>query len=132
MARQRYSITKDDLSYAAKYVASRLQENDYWLSPAGNQSEAVEGFQQARGDYVALNSWCETWLSTEQWTTLKNAVRAARKRGRDHAGQNDPPVHVTLSREAWKIVSDLSKRDRVTLSEWLISRHRDEWLSSEG
>lgn len=130
MARQRYTITESDRPRAAGYIANRLHDDSYWLSAGGNPPEATETFQTAKSDRVTLNAWCEAWLSTDQWTSLKNALRAARKRDKGRSGKSAPPVHVTLSREAWQVLSDLAKRDKVTLSEWLVRRYRDEWAES--
>ncbi len=69
----------------------------------------------------------------DQWYQLKNAVRAARKRKADwgEAASRSPPVNVTLSRQAWMILKDLSKRDGVVLSDFIVNRLREEWFAEE-
>ena len=93
-----------------------------------DNSEAEQQWQTARRDTVTLSHWCQRWLTPDQRRQLQAALRAARKRRRDRTGTRDPAVNVTLSRPAWRILKDLAHQEGLTLSDWLIARHRDEWL----
>jgi macrodomain Ter protein organizer (MatP/YcbG family) len=127
MARERYRVTKRDRSMVASYIERKLATDAYWVESEAARRE----FQGLSRDEVALNGWCEKWLSGEQWGQLKDSLRAARKRVADQTGDRNPPVHVTLSRSAWMMLRDLAKRDGVTLSEFLEGRLRDEWRETE-
>jgi len=59
---------------------------------------------------------------------LKASLRAARKRLNDYIDDSGPPVTITISRDAWKILADLYKRNKLTLSEFIIKRHEKAWL----
>ncbi len=127
MPRQRYIITPFDLSAAEKYLHRKLHEetlfdDDNWYP------NAKRAFSRARGDEIKLNRWCENWLNTEQWIKLKDSLRAARKRLNDYINVNGPPVTLTISREAWKMLSTLSKHNKLTFSEFIIKRHEKAWI----
>jgi hypothetical protein len=48
----------------------------------------------------------------------------------DRTGDRNPKVNITLSRTAWRMISDLSKHDRVTLSVFIEDRFEKERLSA--
>ena len=124
MTSSTFAITQDDFPTACAYVQRKLATQPSWLDP----SEAEPQWRAARRDPVTLGQWCQRWLTSEQRRQLQGALRAARKRRRDRSGTRDPAVNVTLSRPAWRILSDLAQQEGLTLSTWLIARHRDEWL----
>ncbi len=124
MARPRFTLSTDDYLAAKAYVQRKLATQPYWL----DNVEAEDQWAQAKRDPLTLQHWCERWLSDEQLRQLKAALRAARKRLRDRSGTRDPAVNVTLSRPAWLILSALARCDGLTLSDWLIRHHYDEWL----
>ena len=68
----------------------------------------------------------EEWLSSAQWTQLKNAVRAARRRQADLS--RDPTKHVTLPHRAWLMLHELAERDEVTLSELIEKKLEKAWM----
>jgi macrodomain Ter protein organizer (MatP/YcbG family) len=115
MARNKYTITRSDHWFARRWIEGKL-ENPTWLG-----EEATYAAQQTLSglDYDAdqLNGWCEQWFATREWTQMKNAIRAARRRA------NDPAVKtVTLSQNAWFILSRLAEKEGCTMSE-IIERH---------
>jgi macrodomain Ter protein organizer (MatP/YcbG family) len=125
MARSRFIITRQDKAAALAYISNKLRD-PYWPSEnTGRQIKAARKYKTAKRELVTLNEWCETWLDSAQWTQLKNAIRAARKRAADL--QRDPPKHVTLSHKAWQILSDLARRDGVTLSTLIEDRLGKAW-----
>ena len=125
MARPPYTLSTDDFLAAKAYVQRKLATQPDWL----DNLQAEEQWTKAKRDPPTLGHWCERWLNEPQWRQLKAALRAARKRHRDHSGSRDPAVNVTLSRRAWLILSALARHDGLTFSDWLIRRHHDEWLN---
>ncbi len=125
MARSRFTITRQDKTAALAYLSNKLRD-PYWPSAdTARQVKAERQYKGAKRELVTLNAWCEKWLDSTQWTQLKNAIRAARKRTADL--QRDPPKSVTLSHKAWRIISDLAKRDEVTLSALIEDRLGKAW-----
>ena len=125
MARSRFTITRQDKTAALAYITNKLRD-PYWPSEdTSRQLKAERKYKDEKRELVTLNEWCEKWLDSRQWTQLKNAIRAARKRTADM--KRDPPKSVTLSRKAWRIISDLAKRDGVTLSALIEDRLGKEW-----
>ena len=125
MARSRFTITRQDKTAALAYISNKLRD-PYWPSEnTARQIKAERKYETAKRELVTLNEWCEKWLDSAQWTQLKNAIRAARKRTADM--QRDPPKSVTLSHKAWQIISDLAKHDGVTLSTLIEDRLGKAW-----
>ena len=126
MPRERYRITDEDVGFAVRYLSHKLQIG-YWLSDdVSVETKAQRAYQKAKRDAVTLTAWGEEWLSGAQWTQLKNAVRAARRRQADLS--RDPPKHVTLSHRAWLILHELAERDGVTLSELIEKKLEKAWV----
>jgi macrodomain Ter protein organizer (MatP/YcbG family) len=126
MARSRYTITQEDLGFAVSYLSRKLQ-SDYWPSDdVSRETKAERAHQKAKRDVVTLTAWGEEWLSSAQWTQLKNAVRAARRRQADLS--RDPPKHVTLSHRAWLMLHELAERDTITLSELIEKKLEKAWM----
>ncbi|HKJ83549.1 MAG TPA: hypothetical protein VJ961_05980 [Mariprofundaceae bacterium] len=110
MGRNRYTITASDAWYATRWIEKKL-ENPIWLGETRTYTAHLD-LEQREEDCNSLNEWCELWLSNEQWTQLKNAIRSSRRRAK-----SDDLINVTLSRHSWAILSFWAKRDRCTLSE---------------
>lgn len=115
MARNKYTITRSDHWFARRWIEGKL-ENPTWLGEAATYAaqQALEGLDYDAGQ---LNSWCEAWFSTREWTQMKNAIRAARRRAGEPAVKT-----VTLSHNAWFILSHLAERQGCTMSE-IIEQH---------
>lgn len=122
MSKHTYAIATQDQRAALSYLQRKLANDHHWLD-----SEACRDYQTQQRDLHTLNAWCQRWLDEHQWKNLKSAIRAARKRRRDMTGDRMPAKHVTLSWQAWRIVSELAKRDEVTLSQFIEQRHQGEW-----
>lgn len=123
MARAPYQVCDRDRQFIVAYLERKLTTAGlFWLSDV---HEARLQWRSAKGDTLTLQQWCDDWLSDEQWQQLKAAVRAARRR---YHRRDDPPVNVTLSRLAWMVLSDLARRDGLTLSQWLIEQHYQRWV----
>jgi len=111
MARPKYTIDRNDAAFAWRWIDKKLA-NPLWLGETRTYA-AYQNFNQLKeNDLAALNQWCETWLGSEEWTQLKNAVRTSRKRSRSNEVKN-----VTLSRYAWSVLDFWARRDGCTLSE---------------
>jgi len=110
MARRKYSITASDHWFARRWVEKKII-NPAWLG-ATRTFAAHQDFHKRQEIAEELNTWCELWLSTVEWSQLKNAIRASRKRAR-----GADVVSVTLSRYAWSILDFWAKREHCTLSE---------------
>ena len=125
MARKKFLITKPDEAAALAYIGNKLRD-PYWpAEDTALQVKAERRYKTAKRDLVRLNAWCEAYLDSGQWTQLKNAIRAARKRKADLS--RDPPKSVTLSHKAWLILSGLAKREGVTLSQVIEARLEKAW-----
>ncbi len=110
MARRKYRITAADHWFARRWIKGKLA-HPLWL---GEQQtwQAQQNFEQLGEDIESLNGWCETWLGSREWTQMKNAIRAARMRAREHETKS-----VTLSRNAWAILDYWAEKEGCTLSE---------------
>ncbi len=125
MPRPRYTITKSDYKTARDYIARKFFQNASWPAEDDLESIRAERSFKRTTDVTTLNAWCEKWLTAEQWTQLKNAVRATRKRRAALAGEGRK--HISLTHRAWLMLSNLSMRDGITISEWLEENLEDEW-----
>ena len=125
MAKPRYTITVQDHLSVLGYLESKQRNLMDW--PTDDPLKRIRSDKELRlcRDPVTLNSWCEKWLSGDQWRQLKTAARASRKRSRNL--RRNKPKNITLTRKAWRMLSDLATRDRVTLSELIESRLEKEW-----
>ena len=115
MARQRYRITASDRWFAHRWIEKKL-ENPSWLGDY-RTFKATRAFQllnesKTQDPTESLNRWCESWLQSVEWTQLKNAIRASRRR----AG-NPGTKTVTLSHNAWSILNYVAEKEGCTLSE---------------
>lgn len=120
MARNRYTITDSDRWFATRWIEKKLK-NPAWLGEYRTY-KAGRGFQLIEESEIGnptekLNRWCETWLTGSEWTQLKNAIRASRRRARKPETKT-----VTLSRNAWEILAYHADQDGVTLSEVIEQR----------
>jgi len=110
VARQRYNITNHDHWFARRWIERKL-ENPTWL-PKNRTYPAKHALSRVRDGAEALNKWCELWLKKTQWTQMKNAIRAARKRSRGVDTKT-----ITLTQNAWFILDYHAQQENCTLSE---------------
>lgn len=110
MARQKYTINNHDHWFARRWIERKL-ESPMWL--ADNRTyPAKHALSRVGEDASALNRWCELWLKKVQWTQMKNAIRAARKRSRGVDTKT-----ITLTQNAWFILDYHAQKENCTLSE---------------
>ncbi len=115
MGRKKYSITSADAWYARRWIEKKLV-NPTWLGEKRTYA-AAKDLQNRDETLASLNEWCEVWLLSREWTQLKNAIRASRRRA-----QTDNLKNVTLSRHAWAILCFWAKRDNCSFSEVIEKR----------
>lgn len=120
MARQRYHITASDRWFAHRWIEKKL-ENPSWLGDyrTFKASRAFDLLNESKtlDPTENLNRWCESWLKSDEWTQLKNAIRASRRRAAKPGTKT-----VTLSHNAWAILNYVATQEKCTLSE-AIERH---------
>ncbi len=120
MARQRYVISDSDRWFVIRWLEKKLK-NPTWLDEHRTY-KAGRAFELIQDSHVqhptdSLNRWCETWLMAAEWTQLKNAVRASRRRAKK------PEIKtVTLSHNAWSLLNYVANKENCTLSE-VIEHH---------
>jgi macrodomain Ter protein organizer (MatP/YcbG family) len=121
MARPAYAVTNDDLIHVRAYVGNQLRSFNLELV----DPEAVE---IAYNEYLRMSrlppsteaadqmqAWCAKYLTDAEWDHLKASVRKRRQRW---LGSRKLKT-VTISANAHRLLSELAKRDKVTLSEAL-------------
>ncbi len=118
MARPKYMIGPTDLAHSLLYLADRIQLQYLDVSVVGRREfseikliQAADTRATRKAQAEALNAWCEQNLSTAEWRKLKSAIRKRRHR-QQTANQQ---IAITISRQAHTILSQLAKRDGVTL-----------------
>jgi len=124
VAREKYCITNQDHWFARRWIEKKL-ENPMWLH-ANRTYPAKHALSRVKDDASALNKWCELWLKKAQWTQMKNAIRAARKRSRGVDTKT-----ITLTQNAWFILDYHAQKDNCTLSE-VIERQLSQNISLQG
>ena len=124
MGRKKYTISTEDLSAAVEYIQRKLMSDLNW--PVADNQDAAESWKTAPETPKIVNVWCEEWLDSRQWKQLKNSLLAARKRNRDKK-TGEAVKHITLTPEAWGIISDLARHHNMTLSDFIIQQHQKQW-----
>lgn len=121
MAKPAYSVTAEDFLHAAFYLGAQLRNYGIEFDSMAATEKAKAEFQAiaARPASSAaakrLQHWCDQYLTQADWERLKSSVRKRRQR----QVQATPLKTVVLSQKAHRLLSKLSKRDSVTLSEAL-------------
>jgi len=110
VARQKYEITNQDHWFARRWIERKL-ENPMWL-PENRTYPAKHALSRVKDSADSLNKWCELWLRKVQWTQMKNAIRAARKRSHGIDTKT-----ITLTQNAWFILDYHAQKENCTLSE---------------
>ncbi len=123
MGRSKYIIKQSDMAAAHRYIQNKLLTVQGW--PVIGNEVALEDFFKSPRSAKALNNWCEQWLNESQWKKLKNSILAARKRKRDSTGRS--PKHIVLNHHAWEILSALAQHKQMTMSEFIVREHEDDW-----
>ena len=128
MPRPKYLITQVDYRNAVRYLDQKVTEAGWIGGGPRRQANAAAKYDERKKGLDNINAWAEQWLSSENWVQLKNAVRAARKRA--STSVRDKPKNVTLSREAHTILSELADVEGLTMSEFIVRKHKQKWLNT--
>jgi len=121
MPRTRYQITEDDYQHASFYLSGRLRNYGIEFAGSVNATKAERQYYQSiraksrKKKAESLNHWAEKYLSSEEWSKLKTAVRKRRQRWENQGDQKT----VTISAKAHQLLSRIANRDEVTFSEVL-------------
>jgi macrodomain Ter protein organizer (MatP/YcbG family) len=129
MPRPKYRITNStDYRIAIRYLEQKVQEPGWIGGNARAHGRAAAAFPEHKRGFDNLNDWCEKWMSSDNWTQLKNAIRTTRMRSSTKASEK--PVNVTLSRKAHRILTDLADYEGITMSEYIEKRLKSKWLNT--
>ncbi|HNP51522.1 MAG TPA: hypothetical protein PKJ85_06965 [Nitrosomonas nitrosa] len=130
MAEQKYVIRQQDKNAAVSYLDQQIASNPQWLShDDAKRSIAEREYRDAKFESITLNDWCWKWLDETRWAQLKNAIQAARDRIESQKYRPQLKT-ISLTHNAWQILTDLAKHDEATLSEVIIKRLGGEQLNS--
>ena len=114
MPREKYKLTIDDGIEAQRWITRKLNSSDDTWPGGENWNEARHDyFDAARLGHETLQAWCDQYLTPQQWTQLRNAIRSQRRRDLNPNAKKS----VDLDRDAWRILSDTAGREKCTLSE---------------
>jgi macrodomain Ter protein organizer (MatP/YcbG family) len=129
MPRPKHIYTPQEIRWILSYIERKFKLDPYWPKEDYEwKTEAREAFAeiQQEAQPSPLEDWCATWLDKGQKKRLDNALRAWRKRRRDISGA--PKKNITLEYQAWLYLSELAKRDNVTISQYLTNRLEQEYF----
>ncbi len=107
----RYRITRQDAPFAHTWIGGKLK-NDLDFPTEQSRAKALRAF--SAGDAKSLNVWCEKYLSPKQWSQMRAAVRQFRSR---MDRRNEERKTITISKKAWRYVTELAERDESTISD---------------
>ena len=130
MCDQKYIIRQQDKNAAVSFISDQIASDPNWLAfDDSMRANAELEYLNARYESIKLNEWCNKWLNDIQWKQLIDAIHIARNR---FESQKYRPQLKTISitHSAWQILSELAEHDKVTLSEVIINRLKDDWLES--
>jgi len=121
-----YQIHARDQLSARRYLQKKLLLEQDWDLPV----EAAISFERMKRDAITISQWCQQWLNQAQWQRLQAALRASRYRQRvmQSPQRYGTQVHVRLDYQAWSILTQLAKRDGLTISEFILQHHQAEYL----
>jgi macrodomain Ter protein organizer (MatP/YcbG family) len=112
MSRPRTGIPAGDLTHALQYLVTKVKLVE--IETTARQRSELSSLQlngTKTKQLITLNQWCEQVLSSDQWASLKTAIRKRRQR------KSNDDITITISRQAHAKLTEIAKRDRVTLSQ---------------
>lgn len=129
MADQKYIIRQQDKNAAINFLDHQMASNSYWLTGDDTQRVIAElEYRNIKYNSIDLNEWCKKWLNETQWMQLKNAIRIARDRIENQKYRPQLKT-ISLTHNAWQILTELAKHDEATLSEVIINRLGNDLLN---
>lgn len=120
MARAKYRITSADVGFVTDWVKGQFRDNKLI---SGEQS-----FEHVCPDHNKMQAWVEKNLDDTQARRMKVSIRASRRRSKQRSGRVEITRTVTLTNDAYMILSTISMCDNVTLSE-VIQNHLEKQFS---
>lgn len=123
MTNHTYIIRQQDRNAAIGFIDHQLDCQPGWLSEVeSRRALAEQEYQQARIDPDSFNTWCHKWLNEDQWAEIKQAICVARGRQEKRLRYAESNKTISVTQEAWKILSELALKDQLSLSEVIVSR----------
>lgn len=123
MTNHAYIIRQQDRSAAISFIDHQLHSQPGWLSEVESRRiMAEQEYQQARIDQDSFNAWCHKWLNEDQWAEIKQVICVIRGRQEKRSGYVELNKTISVTQEAWKILSELALKDQLSLSEVIVSR----------
>ncbi|MCC6916924.1 hypothetical protein [Nitrosomonas sp.] len=123
MTNQTYIIRQQDRNAAVSFIDHQLDTQPDWLSEIeSRRAMARQEYQQARTDPDSFNAWCHKWLNENQWIEIKQAICVARGRQEKRLRYIEPNKTISVTNEAWKILTELALKDQLSLSEVIVNR----------
>lgn len=129
MTRRCYVIRQQDKNTAVAFIDSQIDKNPKWLGLVESQRVIAEQeYREAKADSASLNAWCQKWLNETQWGQIKDAINTARAQ-KEELKRIQPHRTISLTHQAWQILSDLARQEGITLSEIIVNRLGKEWMT---
>ncbi len=123
MANHTYIIRQQDINAAITFIDRQLNKNPEWLDETESlRMIAEQEYLQARIEQANFNAWCQKWLNENQWAEIKQAICLARGRQEIKSRYIEPDKMISVTHQAWQILSAIALQDQVTLSEVIINR----------
>lgn len=124
MARPKKEVDQGNVTLISAYISRALNSNSkIEILKSGSKATAIEAFNKIAPDNVeAIQLWIDDWLTDGSRGRMWTSFRQKRYRSQ-HAVKM-----VSLSEEAFSLLSDYAKRFNVTLSqaiELLLSSKND-------
>jgi len=125
MPRKKYNVTEPDLFFVNDYIAGKLSRSNKGWMTLDNAVELKTQWKHVDSSSAeALNAFLEANIKKKEWNCLKVSIRAKRARS-----TKQDLVNITLTKEAHKYLSALSKHKKNTLSQTIIDKMKKEFLS---
>jgi len=126
--RRKKRFAQDELGWALSYIERKMALEPGWpCSDKRSRKEAEEEFRRVKRktDRDLLSDWCDRWLGATDRKRLLEALRARRKRERSMPSRKT----ITIDQKAWLYLSKLAKRDKVTISEYLVRKLEKDYMN---
>lgn len=119
MTRPAYQLNADDFRHATAYLGNRIRSFEIDFRDLSTIEEAKQQYYQlassrpSKAAAERLQAWCDTYLTAAEWQLAKSSIRKRRQRWAPTKALKT----ITISQRAHRLLSQLAKRDNVTLSE---------------
>jgi len=118
-----YIIRQQDINAAITFIDHQLSKNSGWLVETESlRMVAEQEYHQARIEHANFNAWCQKWLNKSRWAEIKQAIFLARDQQEVKSKYIEPHKMISVTHQAWQILSEIALQDQATLSEVIINR----------